>query len=163
MVSPGESGSANKGLTATRYLASGLLPGGRRAEVHIRKALGLPVVYETSLDRASLRIVEESGATGTTYCASLVGPVDDLWIEAFRRFRVDSKGCIRFGLDPGQRLVLFRHRCADPLSDLSPILATLETVVDLTNRLASSNLYAATRSGASTPDPPAASGGYGLD
>ena len=100
-------------------------------------------LYEASVDHSSLRAVEDFGAGGsTTYSVTLRGQLDNSWVDAFRQFRIDADSFVRFSLEPTTQSVSFRCRSTDgPTEIISVLLETLDTLVDLTNRVASATAY----------------------
>lgn len=105
----------------------------------MKSMLGIPVLYETVVEHSSLLEVSDAGGAEATCCVSLRGDVDDVWRHAFHQFGVDSNGF--FHLDPTKGLVSFHCRTADNSSEVTSALEMLDTIIDLTNYLASATAY----------------------
>jgi hypothetical protein len=101
------------------------------------------ILYEASVDHSSLRAVEDFGGGGSaTYSVTLRGQLDNSWVDAFRQFRIDADSFVRFSLEPTTQSVSFRCRSTDdPTEIISVLLETLDSLVDLTNRIASASAY----------------------
>jgi hypothetical protein len=101
------------------------------------------ILYEASVDHSSLRAVEDFGGGGSaTYSVTLRGQLDSSWVDAFRQFRIDADSFVRFSLEPTTQSVSFRCRSTDdPNEILRALLETLDSLVDLTNRVASASAY----------------------
>jgi hypothetical protein len=105
----------------------------------MKSMLGIPVLYETVVEHSSLRGVSDAEGAEADCCVTLAGDVDDVWCDAFHQFGVDSNGF--FNLDPTKRSVSFHCRTRDNPSEMDSVLEMLDTIVDLTNRLASATAY----------------------
>ena len=95
--------------------------------------------YGVSVDRETLKAWE---LAGTAYSVQLVGEIDPRWLSAYRSIRSDSAGFCRFHLDSTSKMVVFSCRNGDTPSDVSSVLGTLDSLLQL------SNLYASGSDGA---------------
>jgi hypothetical protein len=90
--------------------------------------------YGVSIDRETLKAWE---LAGTAYSVQLVGEIDPRWLSAYRSIRNDSAGFSRFHLDSTSKMVVFSCRTGDTPSDVSSVLGTLDSLVQLSNLYAS--------------------------
>src|SRR5712692_1376366 len=90
--------------------------------------------YGVSIDRETLKAWE---LAGTAYSVQLVGEIDTRWLSAYRSIRSDSAGFSRFHLDSTSKMVVFSCRTGDTPSDVSSVLGTLDSLVQLSNLYAS--------------------------
>ncbi len=94
------------------------------------------LAYTVKVDRSTLSDAPLLG-TGNGFSVELAGPVDNIWLEAYRVLRMDSPTFFRFCLE-GRR-ILFACRAGDALSDVEMVLKTLDSLLQRVNALASLN------------------------
>jgi hypothetical protein len=85
-----------------------------------------------SVDHSTLK--GEPSGTDTRYSVSLVGPIDQVWTEAFRILQADSTMFRRLRLDAPARQVTFTCRAIEGPTLVFEILERLDALIKRVNR-----------------------------
>jgi len=75
----------------------------------------------------------EPAGVDTRYTVGLVGPLDDVWAEAYRMQQADSTAFRRLRLDPATRTVSFTCRGIDGPTQVFDILERLDALIKRVN------------------------------
>ncbi|HYB52281.1 MAG TPA: hypothetical protein VEG84_00305 [Thermoanaerobaculia bacterium] len=84
------------------------------------------------VDHSTLK-AEPSG-TDVRYTVALIGPLDDVWAEAYRILQADSTAFRRLRLDQVGRNVSFTCRAIDGPAQVFDILERLDALIKRVNR-----------------------------
>ncbi len=87
------------------------------------------------VDHSTLK-AEPSG-TDIRYSVALIGPVDEVWAEAYRILQADSTAFRRLRLDQATRTVSFSCRAIDGPAQVFEILERLDALIKRVNRQSS--------------------------
>jgi hypothetical protein len=85
-----------------------------------------------AVDHSTLK--GEPSGTDTRYTVALIGPMDEVWAEAYRILQADSTGFRRLRLDCASRTVSFTCRAIDGPAQVFDILERLDALIKRVNR-----------------------------
>jgi hypothetical protein len=94
--------------------------------------LGDQRAASVGVDHSTLKGV--AAGTDTHYSVRLVGPVDAVWVEAYRILQADSTSFRRLRLDPATREVTFTCRGIEGPAQVFDILERLDALIKRVNR-----------------------------
>ncbi len=75
----------------------------------------------------------EPAGADTRYSVSLIGPLDEVWAEAYRMQQADSTAFRRLRLDSAARTVSFTCRAAEGPTQVFDILERLDALIKRVN------------------------------
>jgi hypothetical protein len=104
----------------------------RRLETALAGVLDDRGLTMVGVDHSTLK--GEPSGTDTRYSVSLVGPIDDVWAEAYRILQADSTMFRRLRLDAPARQVTFTCRAIDGPAQVFEILERLDALIKRVNR-----------------------------
>jgi hypothetical protein len=76
----------------------------------------------------------EPSGTDIRYSVALIGPLDQVWAEAYRILQADSTAFRRLHLDAASRTVSFTCRTIDGPAQVFDILERLDALIKRVNR-----------------------------
>lgn len=104
----------------------------RRLETALSGVLDDRGLAMVGVDHSTLK--GEPSGTDTRYSVSLVGPIDEVWAEAYRILQADSTMFRRLRLDAPARQVTFICRAVDGPAQVFEILERLDALIKRVNR-----------------------------